>query len=60
LGRAVSRAQRSVKRSGMMRCRPGTVTVRNGPGSAVDRFAALALHRIRDTLQPAKREKIKP
>jgi hypothetical protein len=26
----------------------------------VDRFAALALHRIRDTLQPAKREKIKP
>jgi hypothetical protein len=41
-----------------MRCRPGTV--RNGPGSAVDRFAALALHRIRDTLQPAKREKIKP
>jgi hypothetical protein len=58
LGRAVFRAQRSVKRSGMMRCRPGTV--RNGPGSAVHRFAALALHRIRDTLQPAKREKIKP
>jgi hypothetical protein len=27
-------------------CRPGTVTVRGGPGSAVHRFA---LHRVRDT-----------
>jgi hypothetical protein len=47
---AVSRAQRGLERSGMMRCRPGTVTVRDGPGSAVhhSRFA-LALHRIRDT-----------
>src|SRR5258708_17407066 len=35
----VSRAQRSTKRSGMMRCRPGTVTVRGGPGSAMHRFA---------------------
>jgi hypothetical protein len=44
----VSRAQRSMKRSGMMRCRPGTVTHRDlgGPGSAVHRFA---LHRVRDT-----------
>src|SRR5258708_23988732 len=28
-----------MKRSGMMRCRPGIVTVRGGPGSAVHRFA---------------------
>src|SRR5262249_51958589 len=33
----VSRAQRSTKRSGVVRCRPGTVTVRGGPGSAVHR-----------------------
>ena len=33
----------------MMRCRPGTVSVRGGPGSATHRFAPLALHRIRDT-----------
>jgi hypothetical protein len=32
-----------------MRCRPGTVPVRGGPGSATHRFAPLALHRIRDT-----------
>jgi hypothetical protein len=38
-----------MKRSGMMRCRPGTVPVCGGPGSALHRFAALALHRIRDT-----------
>src|SRR5262249_59824254 len=43
----VSRAQRSVKRSATVRCRPGTVSVRGDPGSAVHRFA---LHRIRDTL----------
>jgi hypothetical protein len=37
----VSRAQRSMKRSAMMmRCRPGTVPVRGGPGSATHRFAA--------------------
>jgi hypothetical protein len=29
-----------------MRCRPGIVPVRGGPGSAVHRYA---LHRIRDT-----------
>ena len=34
-----SRAQRSMKRSGMMRCRSGIVTVRGGPGSAMHRFA---------------------
>jgi hypothetical protein len=47
----VSRAQRSVKRSGMMRCRPGTVTDRvlGGPGSAMHHSLTLALHRIRDT-----------
>ena len=33
----------------MVRCRPGTVPVCGGPGSALHRFAALALHRIRDT-----------
>ncbi len=32
----------------MMRCRPGIVTDRGGPGSAVHRFA---LHRIRDTVK---------
>jgi hypothetical protein len=31
----VSRAQRSMQRSGMVRCRPGTVPVCGGPGSAV-------------------------
>src|SRR6266508_6604587 len=35
-----------MKRSGMMRCRPGIVPVRGGPGSAVHRYT---LHRIRDT-----------
>jgi hypothetical protein len=35
----VSRAQRSMKRSVMMRCRPGTAAVRGGPGSAMHRFA---------------------
>jgi hypothetical protein len=38
-GALVSRAQRSMKRSGMMRCRSGIVTVRGGPGSAMHRFA---------------------
>jgi hypothetical protein len=50
-----------MKRSGMMRCRPGIVPVRGGPGSAVHRYALhryalyryalhrYALHRIRDT-----------
>ena len=42
---AVSRAQRSIKRSAMVRCRPGTAAVRGGPGSAMHRFA---LHRIRE------------
>jgi len=37
----VSRAQRSMKHSGMMRCRPGTVSVCGGPGSAVHRSAVL-------------------
>jgi hypothetical protein len=34
-----------------MRCRPGIVPVRGGPGSAVHRYALhrYALHRIRDT-----------
>jgi hypothetical protein len=36
----VSRTRRSMKRSGMMRCRPGTVTVRGGPGSAMHHFAS--------------------
>jgi hypothetical protein len=45
----VSRAQRSMKRSGMMRCRPGTAAVRGGPGSAMHHSLALALHRVRDT-----------
>jgi hypothetical protein len=53
----VSRAQRSAKRSEVVRCRPGTVTVCGGPGSAVHRGACArsarsadeaALHRIRD------------
>jgi hypothetical protein len=34
----VSRALRSVKRSETLRRRPGTVTVRGGPGSAVHRY----------------------
>jgi hypothetical protein len=37
----VSRAQRSMKRSGMMRCRPGTAAVSGGPGSAVHRSTSL-------------------
>ena len=37
----VSRAQRSMKHSAMMRCRPGTVPVRGGPGSAVHRSTSL-------------------
>jgi hypothetical protein len=53
----VSRAQRSTKRSEVVRCRPGTVTVWGGPGSAVHRHQrvyarlrrAMALHRVRDT-----------
>src|SRR5213082_2271737 len=39
----------------MVRCRPGTAAVRGGPGSAMHRFAALALHRIRDTQNPRTR-----
>src|SRR5262249_5430555 len=38
-----------LSRAMVLRCRPGTVPVRGGPGSATHRFAALALHRIRDT-----------
>src|SRR6266446_8903902 len=42
----------------MVRCRPGTVAVRGGPGSAVHRYA---LHRIRDTrLKLALRRKRQP
>ena len=37
----VSRAQRSMKHSAMMRCRPGTVSVCGGPGSAVHRSTSL-------------------
>ena len=48
-GNSVSRAQRSMKRSGMMRCRTGTAAVCSGPGSAMHHSLALALHRIRDT-----------
>ena len=48
----VSRAQRSMKRSAMMRCRPGTVT-RTTFGAVPDQRCTasltLALHRIRDT-----------
>jgi len=36
----VSRAQRSASRRRVVRCRPGTVPVRGGPGSAMHRFAA--------------------
>ena len=42
LSERVSRAQRSMERSGMMRCRPGTAAntgVLGGPGSAVHRSA---------------------
>ena len=39
----------------MVRCRPGIAAVRGGPGSAMHRFAALALHRIRDTQNPRTR-----
>src|SRR5262249_35106924 len=46
----VSRAQRSMKRSAMMRCRPGIVT-RTAFAAVPDQrcTASLALHRIRDT-----------
>ncbi len=33
----------------VVRCRPGTAAVSGGPGSAMHHFAALALHRVRDT-----------
>src|SRR5438552_10258896 len=39
----------------MVRCRPRIAAVRGGPGSAMHRFAALALHRIRDTQNPRTR-----
>jgi hypothetical protein len=42
----VSRAQRSTKRSEVVRCRPGIRIAAMGPGSAAHRFA---LRRIRDT-----------
>src|SRR5262249_28386498 len=45
----VSRAQRSVKRSATVRCRPGIVMVHDDRGSAMYRSLSLALHRIRDT-----------
>ena len=49
----VSRAQRSMERSGMMRCRPGIVPVselgRSRNSSAPRARRALALHSIRDT-----------
>ena len=50
---SVSRARCSTKRSEVVRCRPGTVTVCGGPGSAVHRSALMryALHRVRDTNQ---------
>ena len=50
--RLVSRAQRIAKRSEVVRCRPGTVPVSGGPGSAAHRSALTrsTLHRIRDTL----------
>jgi len=65
--RAVSRAQRSVKRSATVRCRPGIVTVRGGPGSALHcgvypRAARSAdpgtLHRVRDTRSPRLHRRI--
>ena len=37
----MSRAQRSMKHSAMMRCRPGTVPVCGGPGSAMHRSTSL-------------------
>ena len=37
----MSRAQRSTQRSEVVRCRPGTFTVRGGPGSAVHRSTSL-------------------
>jgi len=37
----MSRAQRSVKRSVTVRCRPGTVPVRGGLGSAMHRSTSL-------------------
>jgi hypothetical protein len=40
-GALVSRAERSMKRSGMMRCRPGTAAVSGGPRSALHRSAQL-------------------
>src|SRR3954466_10981862 len=46
ISKLVSRAQRSAQRSVAVRCRPGTLLVRGGPGSALHRFA---LHRVRDT-----------
>src|SRR6266540_5334086 len=43
-------AQRRRHLSALVRCRPGTVPVYGGPGSAVHRSAkSFALHRIRDT-----------
>ena len=49
----VSRAQRSVERSGTVRCRTGTQAFAQsmGPGPAMHRYAQerFALHRIRDT-----------
>src|SRR5437773_1120873 len=40
----------------MMRCRPGIVRVRGGPGSATHHFAGAVLRRVRDTLAPAGRD----
>jgi hypothetical protein len=48
----VSRAQRSMKRSAMMRCRPGIVTrtaFAAVPDQRCTASLTLALHRIRDT-----------
>jgi hypothetical protein len=45
----MSRAQRSTKRSGVVRCRPGTVTSSEIGTVPDQRCTANALHRIRDT-----------
>ena len=52
LSRGVSRALRSMERSGMMRCTPGTVThtaFATVPDQRCTASLSLALHRIRDT-----------
>ena len=46
---AAQRHKRDSRHTGAARCRPGIAIMWNGPGSAVHHFAALVLHRIRDT-----------